>query len=139
MKRIALAVALALTIGCVGSATPHNPMTRKSTTEPWWQATTADVNSLDNPWEIYVRPNPLLVSDDPWSTYEAPPLFPEGWKPAKVTTSQSELMSLRKQLKVIKLRQCLRLEKLKKQRREKRRLEKLRKRSIINPHKGRTY
>ena len=83
MRRIILAVTLAFMVGCVGSPNAHNPMNQARNNQPWWAATTAGVSSADNPWEIYVRPNPLLVSDDPWSTYEAPPLFPEGWKPAE--------------------------------------------------------
>jgi hypothetical protein len=131
MKRIALAVVLALMIGCVGSSTPHNPMTRNSEAA-WWQADTAAITS-NNPWEIYVRPNPLLVDDDPWSSYEAPPLFPDGWEPAKVTPKHVEERRLRKQLRILKLRRKIRREK----QLERRRLERLRKRSIINPHNER--
>lgn len=129
MKRIALAVTLALMIGCVGTTPAHNPISRNSKVV-WWQADTAVITS-NNPWEIYVRPNSLLRSDGPWSDYKASSLFPESWKPAKVTTKQMEERRLRKQLRILKLRRKIRV--------EKRHLERLRKRSIINSQEGKTY
>lgn len=136
MKHIALVVTLALLAGCVGSPTPHNPMTDKVTEAPWWQASTVGVSASDNPWEIYVRPAPQDTTDDPWSSYKAPPLFPEGWKPAKLTTKQSELRRLRKHLKLFRLRRQLRREKWL----EKKRLERLMKRSIVQEQEeGKTY
>lgn len=75
MKKL---VILLLLTGCIGSATPHNPLDRE-TKKAWWQADTATITS-NNPWEVYVQPNKEENWDDPWSTHESEPLFPKDFK-----------------------------------------------------------
>ena len=74
--RFTLVATLIFIVGCMGSATPHNPMKATPTAEPWWQASTASVSS-NNPWEIYLEPREAGANDDPWKNYEHPRLFPE--------------------------------------------------------------
>lgn len=83
MKK-ALLIVLLLMVGCVGNPEPHNPMDRKGGPDLWWRASTIDVADADNPWNAQIpTPPPLKDWTDPWSDYEAPALFPEGFEPSK--------------------------------------------------------
>ena len=99
MNRLTAITLCIFMAGCVGSATPHNPMERAKVNEPWWQATTAGVAKKDNPWEKFVLEHTVKDTSDPWGSYEQPKLFPEGWKPRNYLNPDQE-----QKLENIKLR-----------------------------------
>jgi len=82
MKTLIAALCITLLTGCIGSSVNHNPLDRKVTATPWWQNTTVDVKSADNPWEAFVLPHTVEDTSDPWGTYTQPKLFPKGFKPS---------------------------------------------------------
>ena len=104
MKKIL--IALVLMAGCVGSPTPRNPLDRPvPTTEAWWRASTIGVADKDNPWNALI-PTPPPVKDwtDPWSDFTPPPLFPEGFVPARTTPEEDATgrLELHKQIEELK-------------------------------------
>ncbi len=123
MKKLMLCVLLGLLlfllVGCVGSATPHNPMKfdayngvnvfdhPKEVERLWWQLDTAGVAKKDNPWEKFVLPYVVDDNLDPWGTYKQPQLFPEGWKPGKDTLMEDTKYHLRLKRIIQRLRRKL--------------------------------
>ena len=129
MKKIILcgllSTLLFILAGCVGNAEPNNPLNRE-TEKVWWQTDTAQMKDSENPWLKFIPQRKQVDTSDPWNSFEQPALFPEGWKPALVSTKNKEYLRLRRQLLILKLRRAERIRKAKeKLDKAKKRLERL--------------
>ena len=109
MKRLLLIILL-LMAGCIGSPTPHNPMSREGGQDSWWRASTIGVADKDNPWNAQIPvPPPVKDWTDPWNDFQEPKLFPGDWKKRQfMTTNEEQLFrALDLELENLKLKKAI--------------------------------
>ena len=95
MKKILIATILLA--GCVGSATPHNPMGFRgyrcgnfdiNSDQPWWQQDTRGMTQENNPWEAFNQPVESPDPLNPWSN--SPHFYPSAPEPVAPEESPEE-------------------------------------------------